>query len=196
MVATQRRRLSRVGQRREDLRRVVRFCVRRGGRVRRTALAHALDVCETENPTRDTIHCGACLTAPWPLCRKRPFTTHADRLRPRLEGRRLPVAGPAARRAADRGRRRRPPRDSAAAYACSGRATCSSSGSSPASGRNLAHLVNTMQDLRHDQPLLPLDFVRGGLFMETELGYDTRVVVGWGGACSARPFTFLRVRLA
>ena len=85
---------------------------------------------------------------------------------------------------------RRPPRDSAAAYACSGRATCSSSGSSPASGRNLAHLVNTMQDLCHDQSLLPLDFVRGGLFMETELGYDTRVVVGWGGACSARPFTF------
>ena len=27
---------------------------------------------------------------------KRPFTTHADRLRPRLESRRLPVAGPAA----------------------------------------------------------------------------------------------------
>ena len=24
----------------------------------------------------------------------------------------------------------------------------------------------------HDQSLLPLDFVRGGLFMETELGYD------------------------
>ena len=132
-----------------------------------------------------------------PVCRKRPFTTHADRLRPRLEGRRLPVAGPAARRAAGRGRRRRPARDSAAAYACSGRATCSSSGSSPASGRNLAHLVNTAQDLCHDQSLLPLDFVRGGLFMETELGYDTRVVVGWGGACSARPFTlFLCVRLA
>ena len=67
---------------------------------------------------------------------------------------------------------------------------------SPASGRNLAHLVNTAQDLCHDQSLLPLDFVRGGLFMETEVGYDTRVVVGWGGACSARPFTlFLRVRL-
>ena len=42
------------------------------------------------------------------ICRKRPFTTHADRLRPRLKDRRLPVAGPAARRAADRGRRRRP----------------------------------------------------------------------------------------
>ena len=42
------------------------------------------------------------------ICRKRPFTTHADRLRPRLKGRRLPVAGPAARRAAGRGRRRRP----------------------------------------------------------------------------------------
>ena len=48
----------------------------------------------------------------------------------------------------------------------------SSSGSSPASGRNLAHLVNTRQNLCHDQSLLPLDFVRGGLFMETELGYD------------------------
>ena len=54
-------------------------------------------------------------SAPWPasclsfsdfrnglLCRKRPFTTHADRLRPRLEGGRLPVAGPTARRAAHR----------------------------------------------------------------------------------------------
>ena len=32
-------------------------------------------------------------------CPKRAFTTHADRLRPRLESGRLPVAGPAARRA-------------------------------------------------------------------------------------------------
>ena len=38
---------------------------------------------------------------------KRPFATHADRLRPRLEDRRLPVAGPAARRPAGRCRRRR-----------------------------------------------------------------------------------------
>ena len=37
---------------------------------------------------------------------------------------------------------------------------------------------------------------RRGLFMETELGCDTRVVVRSGGACSARPFTFSRVRLA
>ena len=51
------------------------------GRVRRTALAHALDVCETENPTRDTTHRGARLTALSPVCRKRPFTTQADRLR-------------------------------------------------------------------------------------------------------------------
>ena len=51
-----------------------------------------------------------------------------------------------------------------------------------------------MQDLCHDQSLLPLDFVRGGLFMETEVGYDTRVVVGWGGACSARPFTLFFAR--
>ena len=41
-------------------------------------------------------------------CPKRPFTTHADRLRSRLKGGRLPVAGPVARRAAGRGRRRRP----------------------------------------------------------------------------------------
>ena len=38
---------------------------------------HALDVCKTENPTRDTTHGGACRPAPWPVCRKRPFTTHA-----------------------------------------------------------------------------------------------------------------------
>ena len=31
------------------------------------------------------------------MCRKRPFTTHADRLRSRLEGGRLPVAGSATR---------------------------------------------------------------------------------------------------
>ena len=54
-------------------------------------------------------------SAPWPasglsfsdvrnglLCRKRPFAIHADRLRPRLEGGRLPAAGPAARRSAGR----------------------------------------------------------------------------------------------
>ena len=35
--------------------------------------------------------------------RKQPFTTQADRLRPRLDSRRLPVAGLAVRRAADRG---------------------------------------------------------------------------------------------
>ena len=40
------------------------------------------------------------LGVPSPACRKRPFTTHADRLRPRLKSGRLPVAGPAARRAA------------------------------------------------------------------------------------------------
>ena len=43
-------------------------------------LAHALDVCKTENQTRDTTHGGARLEAPSPVCRKRPFTTHADRL--------------------------------------------------------------------------------------------------------------------
>ena len=48
----------------------------------------ALDVCKTQNQTRDRIHGGAGRTAPLPACRKRPFTTHADRLRPRLKGRR------------------------------------------------------------------------------------------------------------
>ena len=43
-------------------------------------LAHALDVCKTENPTRDTTRCGARLTAPSPVRRKRPFATHTDRL--------------------------------------------------------------------------------------------------------------------
>ena len=62
----------------------------------------ALDVCKTENPTRDTTHGGACREASGTVCRKRPFTTRADRLRSRLKGGRLPVAGPAARRAAGR----------------------------------------------------------------------------------------------
>ena len=61
----------------------------RSGR-RRTARARALDVCETENPTRDTTHRGARLTAPVTVCRKRPFTTQADRLRPRRRRPRLP----------------------------------------------------------------------------------------------------------
>ena len=34
---------------------------------------------------------------PRPVCRKRPFTTHADRLRPRLKGGRLPGRGGAGR---------------------------------------------------------------------------------------------------
>ena len=50
----------------------------------------------------------------------------------------------------------------------------------PPPAATFAHLVNTTQDLCHDQSLLPLDFVRGGLFMETEVGYDTRVVVVGG----------------
>ena len=40
-------------------------------------------------------HTAVLAGAPSPSCPKRPFTTHADRLRPRLEGRRLPVAGSA-----------------------------------------------------------------------------------------------------
>ena len=67
------------------------------GRVRRTVLAHALDVCKTENQTRDTTHGGARRKAPSPACPKRPFTTHADRLRPRLKGGRLPGRGGAGR---------------------------------------------------------------------------------------------------
>ena len=76
---------------------------------------------------------------------KPSFATHADRLRPRLEGERLPIAGPAARRSARRGRRPGEPlprprlrrattgRDSTTACAPCARATCSSSGSSTAS---------------------------------------------------------------
>ena len=92
-------------------------------------------------------HGGARREAAMPSCPKRPFATHADRLRPRLEDRRLPVAGPAARRPVGRGHRRRgstsattsPPasmttgRGSTAVCALSGRATCSWSGSSTAS---------------------------------------------------------------
>ena len=56
---------------------------------RHTALARAVDVYKTENPTRDTTHGGVRLEALPPVCRKRPFTTQADRLRPRLKGERL-----------------------------------------------------------------------------------------------------------
>ena len=73
-------------------------------------------------------------TAPSPACRKRPVTIHADRRRPRLNSGWLPVAGPAARRAAGRGRPRRPLRGSTVACACSGLATCSSSGNSTGRG--------------------------------------------------------------
>ena len=45
------------------------------GRVRRTALAHARDVCKTQNQTWATTHGGARRTAPLPSCRKRPFAT-------------------------------------------------------------------------------------------------------------------------
>ena len=64
-------------------------------------------VCKTWNQARDTTRGGAGRPAPLPAYRKRAFTTHADRLRPRLQGGRLLVAGPAARCAAGRGRRRR-----------------------------------------------------------------------------------------
>ena len=108
--------------------------------------AHSLGVCKTENPTRDTTHGDAPPEGSSPVCRKRPFTTQADRLRSRLEGGRLPVAGPTTRRPAGRGRRRRqrlprlrdrcprrpPGTRQLHARAPSGR-RCSSSGSSPAS---------------------------------------------------------------
>ena len=56
------------------------------GRVRRTALAHALDVCETENPTRFKTHGGAYRKGSSPVCRKRPFTTAARRAAHPSEG--------------------------------------------------------------------------------------------------------------
>ena len=67
---------------------------------RLTALAHAPDVCKTENPTRDTTHRGTRLTAPSPVCRKRPFTTRTDRLRPNPP---IPVAGVFGRQTAHHG---------------------------------------------------------------------------------------------
>ena len=84
--------------------------------------------------------------APALSCPKPSFATHADRLRPRLEGGRLPIAGPAARRPTRRPASTRrtstttsPPayattgRDSTTACAPCGTVTCSSSGSSTAS---------------------------------------------------------------
>ena len=43
--------------------------------------AVSLDVCKTENQTRDTTHGGTGRTAPSPACLKRAFAIHADRLR-------------------------------------------------------------------------------------------------------------------
>ena len=50
------------------------------------SLNHALslDVCNTQNETRDTTHGGAPLKSHAPVYRKRPFTTHADRRRQRM----------------------------------------------------------------------------------------------------------------
>ena len=52
---------------------------RLGRLVRATPARHRIS-------TRDTTHAGARRTAPAPVCRKRPFAIHADRLRPRLKG--------------------------------------------------------------------------------------------------------------
>ena len=54
----------------------------------------ALDVCKTQNEIWHTTHGGAGRTASLPVCRKRPFATQADRLRPRLVAEALPPAGP------------------------------------------------------------------------------------------------------
>ena len=43
----------------------------------------SLDVCKTQNETWHKIHGGARRRPPAPSCPKRPFATHADRLRPR-----------------------------------------------------------------------------------------------------------------
>ena len=48
-------------------------------RARPAEVAHSLDVCNTENPTRNTTHDGARMKAPSPTCRKRPFAIHAAR---------------------------------------------------------------------------------------------------------------------
>ena len=84
----------------------------------------------------------------------------SDRLRPCLKGRRLPIAGPAARRAAGRGRRRRPrlprrrvrrPRRPPGTRQLCVRAPdwrrARRLEELDRLGRTLAHLVNTVQDL-------------------------------------------------
>ena len=90
-------------------------------------------------------------------CRKRAFTTQADRRRPRLKGGRLPVAGPATRRAAgvDAGhvyhdvasgvRDDRPGLDSCVRALRPGDVLVV--WKLDRLGRTLAHLVNTVQDL-------------------------------------------------
>ena len=94
-----------------------------------------------------------------PVCRKRPFATDADRLRPRLEDRRLPVARPAARRPVGRGHRRGQPVHDFASGVRDDRPGLDSCLRALRKGdvlvvwkldrlrRNLAHLVNTVQDL-------------------------------------------------
>ena len=90
------------------------------------------------------------------MCRKRPFTTHADRRRPRLQGGRFPVAGPAARRAGvDAGyvyhdvasgvRDDRPGLDSCVRARRTGDVLVV--WKLDRLGRTLAHLVNLVQDL-------------------------------------------------
>ncbi len=88
------------------------------------------------------------LHRPHPPCRKRSFATHAGRATP--ASRRPGTAGVRREQRLPRPRVRRPGRPAGArqlpAKPCA-KTMCSSSGSSTAPGRNLAHLVNTVQDL-------------------------------------------------
>ena len=98
--------------------------------------------CEAGTPPgRNLQGCRRCVGAL--MCRKRSFATHADQLRPRLEDRRLPVAGPAARRLRASTTRPTSTTTSFPASATTGRD--STAACAPARlGRNLAHLVNTV----------------------------------------------------